>query len=294
MRWHAVRPTADKLFQIEKFIEYFYPNQFAGQYPDAEDVLGMMDVIEVYNGIRSDMRGNRWRSGRIRDIRESLTRLLGEYLWSFQESLDAAVLGPLVEMVRHFGTHTVYVSFNYDLLLESALSLAGIKYTYGMHFPDGGVGILKPHGSINWFSLEHWLKSHPAIDYASLGSNSVITKTLDRTQLSFRNWKPPIIIAPSPNKQLELPELKKTWSQFSSVIHTSPKVISIGYSVPAADRLARLILRKAGPRHNDTRFITVVNPTAATETTYRDHVSTRLKFFQVTFHTWVTAGFPGT
>jgi hypothetical protein len=64
------------------------------------------------------------------------------------------------------------VTFNYDIALEAALSIAGIAFSYGLpgvEKPESRVTILKLHGSVNWMSpratdVEHIRSSLDADD----------------------------------------------------------------------------------------------------------------------------------
>jgi hypothetical protein len=113
--------------------------------------------------------------------------------------------------------------------------------------------------------------------------------TLDPKLLGFRKWKEPVIIPPTPMKQVENPDLKRIWASFSSAIHATPRLEIIGYSLPAADRLARLVLRKAGPPHHHNRRIMVVNP-GRVKKIYRDAIWKGCKFQRIKFHEWIEHG----
>ena len=98
-----------------------------------------------------------------------------------------------------------------------------------------------------------------------------------------------MIIPPTPTKQIENEDLKRIWAAFSSAVHTTRRLEIIGYSLPAADRLARLVLRKAGPPHSQRRLITVVNP-GKVKKVYRDAISATCKFASLCFNDWVDQG----
>ena len=287
--WHRRRPTANKLDFIFDFIEDFYPTFDRGRkwFPQAEDVLGMLDVAETYIKLRSRGRGYPWRPGKVQDVRSRFIRMLGEYLWSFQElTKSGGYLHSLRKFVRKIGTRVVYVTFNYDLLLETALSLENIPYAYALHFKSDYVSVLKPHGSINWFPTAKNKKFPKWGQWVPLGSNVIACRTLDPNDLKFKNWWESVLIPPSPSKQVQLFELKKSWTSFSSAINTTPELLIIGYSLPSADRLARLVLRRAGPKHSDCKRITIIDP-AKVEKTYIDYVSPRCKWIPMRFEDWI-------
>ncbi len=302
--WHRARGNNSQLERIFKFLEYFYPafRRNRSWFPPAEDVLAMMEVALEYYKIRSPIsRGNFWRDDEVRNRRSTFLRLLCEYLWSFQEKIQLKEFSLFREFVRANGTKVIYITFNYDLLLESALSAEQIPFSYTLQFNSDEVAVLKPHGSINWFNKGTKLRDD--VDVFDLGTHVdqrgmeesnpddciQVCLTLDSKLLGFRKWKEPVIIPPTPMKQVENPDLKRIWASFSSAIHATPRLEIIGYSLPAADRLARLVLRKAGPPHHHNRRIMVVNP-GRVKKIYRDAIWKGCKFQRIKFHEWVEHG----
>jgi hypothetical protein len=288
MRWCHANGKSASLQPINRFLTFFYPG-YTGTgtyYPLAEDVLGMLDTAEDYQAIRSDSIGYKWRGDSISQIRVRFTKLLAQYLWSFQSELNKSgfsTLEPLRRFVRRNRTRVVYVTFNYDLLLESALSLEGIPYSYRLDPTSACVTVLKPHGSINWF-IRTSGKMFTQADWTDFGPHISLFNPLLPETLPFYSstWKQVAIIAPTPNKEILLPEMKKAWTAFSSAVHAAPSLLSIGYSLPDADRLARLVLQRAGPVHSQSRRITVVNPADVTRV-YSQYVSPACTFIKKRF-----------
>lgn len=305
IQWHQLRGHIAPLERVFDFLEYFYPafRRDGSWFPPAEDVLAMMEVALEYCKIRSpSSRGNPWREEEVKSRRSSLLRLLCEYLWSFQETINFRDFSIFRQFVRTNGARIIYITFNYDLLLETALSAEKIPFTYGLQFPSRGVAVLKPHGSINWYKKK--TKLHPDVETFNLGEcrdqrgNKLhepgegikVCLTLNPRTLHFTKWKEPVIIPPTPMKQIENPDLKRIWAAFSSAIHTAKRLEVIGYSLPVADRLARLVLRKAGPPHSHSRRIIVVNP-GKVKKTYQDAISRTCQFERLFFHDWITCGY---
>ena len=285
LSWYREKHGERKLNLLYDFLDYFYPSldRDTSDYPLFEDVLGMLDTAEIYIQIRNPhLRGYKWRHDSVRSVRSRLVRSLTEYLWERQTAaLDKSQITLLCDLVRRVGTNAIYITFNYDLLLETALSHENIAYTYTISRKPNVVSVLKPHGSINWFyaseidtlpSTEHWIK---------LGSNIIVSRHLDPEKLGFRNWKESVIIPPTPNKQIGLFELKKTWTAFSSAITNTPELLVIGYSLPVIDRLSRLILRRAGPQHSCKKIL-VVSP-GDVEDTFRGYISPTAEFIRERF-----------
>lgn len=282
-----------QLKQVYQFLQFFYPGfSPSGQsYPDIEDVLGMLDVAEAYAELRGKYPGYRWRQEKVRQIQGKLNRMLGKYLWTFQEKYadkNYAGIESLRKFVRRRTTRVTYITFNYDLLLETALSLECIPYSYSLAPKSNIVTVLKPHGSINWFLKNNGRPpSSHSTKWESFGIEIAITRCLDPREIMFKGngWKKAAIITPTPNKQIEMPVMEKIWTTFSSSIHTTPKLFIIGYSMPDADRLARLVLNRAGPIHSASRQITVVNPSNI-EAVYEKNVSPNCIFVPEKFKKW--------
>jgi hypothetical protein len=217
------------------------------------------------------------------DARKQLVRLISEFLWSFQTETSFQKIDFIRNLVRQHRSRTIFVSFNYDLLLETALTLESIEFSYAIDKSDSSRNVvLKPHGSINWFTDAEFPKTkqwqqEKCVSF--LGRVWIYPEAIP----SFMNTgiNPGyILIAPTPHKQIELDFLKRQWTSFSSTIHSCPHVTIVGYSMPSADRLARIVLRRAGSPHNTSRRITVIDPNGDLEDHYKKNVSARVNFVQ--------------
>jgi hypothetical protein len=291
--WSEDSGNAGYSAHLLRFLEEFYPrfDRHSGNLPLVEDVLGMLDTAEHYNDIRSRSRGYKWRSGEISLIRDHFLKLIDLYLWSFQDTfLRLGKENYLRTFVRTCGDKTVYVTFNYDLSLETALSLEEIPYSYGLPIPQEGVTVLKPHGSINWFLRTRAFPKPDSFNWFNLGGQIVCPKTLHYSQLRFGKPRQPLIVPPSPMKQIIHFELKKSWTAFSSTVHSTPVILIVGYSMSEADRLSRLILRRAGRPPGTYRRIVVVNQSDDLEDLYRSVISLKCEFIPKKFEDWITDG----
>jgi hypothetical protein len=280
--WNATHGLNTKL--IEDFCEYFYPGlvRSRGEVPDVEDMLGMMDAAQEYAGVRGGGRGYRWRAGFVSNARRQLTRLIGEYLWSFQTRDTFDKIAHIRNIVRDHRSRTIFVTFNYDLLLETALTYEGIEFSYAIDKANNARNvIIKPHGSINWSvpseyeRFKHWQESK----CVSFLDRIYVFDEIFPTFLGANINPPYIMIAPTPHKQIENEFLKRQWTSFSSSIHSARNIFIVGYSLPSADRLARIVLRRGGPQHNSSKRITVVDP-GDLQDHYRKNISPRINYVQ--------------
>lgn len=281
--WNNAQKVPLKVNLVEQLVEYFYP-KFARdrlKFPDVEDMLGMIQAAAEYEKIRGNARGYKWRHGFLDDAKRQLVKLVGMYLWSFQGPDLFRKIDYLRRMVKRSPDRVVYVTFNYDLLLETALTLENIQFTYSIDRdrPESVV-VLKPHGSINWFfpstsnKQQAWLSSEC---HHHLGKYYVSDNLFAAT-----NWHSPdfALVAPYPSKQIGPDFLKKIWTSFSSAIHSTPAVKIVGYSMPGADRISRIVVRRAGPGHSTRKSIEIINPDPSMKEHYSEYISEKIKFVQ--------------
>ncbi|WP_048149181.1 SIR2 family protein [Methanolacinia paynteri] len=278
---------SQRIIDLNRFCSSFY-NDFSPErlnYPDIEDFLGMVDVAEQYADIRfSKNRGYYWRSGKIEEIKFGIKKLISEYLWSFQKKIEGSDLSKISKMIDYFESNTIYITFNYDLLLETALSKFNYDYTYGISNNPEVLSILKPHGSINWFYKNRFKKHQPAeiIDY---GNGLIIANTLNFTDIERCKGMDPVIISPTPSKKIEEHDMKKIWTGFSSSVHNAKSLYIIGYSLANADRLTRLVLKRAGPGHSNCKNIVAIRRTDHEEE-YKKYISPYARQIKSSFGNW--------
>jgi hypothetical protein len=151
--WNVNTHRNLNLSYVIEVIEYFYPNvtSEAMWNVDLEDLLGMFQAAAEYWKMRGGSRGYRWRPDFLEKAKDQLIRLMGEYLWHLHPDSYQSLMY-LRNIVRKHRDGVCYITFNYDLLLEIALSEENIDYTYSIdRSKPNGVVIFKPHGSINWF-----------------------------------------------------------------------------------------------------------------------------------------------
>lgn len=85
-------------------------------------------------------------------IREGLVQVL----WQEQKRADqSGNLCPIERFAERLVDSDTIITFNYDTLLETALAGLRKKWNHGLRDKcDGGVPVLKMHGSVDWLVLE--------------------------------------------------------------------------------------------------------------------------------------------
>ncbi len=87
-------------------------------------------------------------------------KALVQVLWEKQKRADqSGNLCPIERFAERLVHSDTIITFNYDTLLETALGRLRKKWNHGLRDKcDGGVRVLKMHGSVDWFVLERGAK----------------------------------------------------------------------------------------------------------------------------------------
>jgi hypothetical protein len=175
------------------------------------------------------------------------------------------------------------VSFNWDVLVERALSDSHVPWTYSISGSDR-VPVLKPHGSINWTG---YLREGGSCEYPGW-------KTIaPDSQLCFDESRP--LLNPDPqeiNPDLrymlfpgdpELPEidhdLKLIWSEVAEAIAEHKVLVFLGYSMPDYDSFAAQFFRQFAR----SKHIEVYNPSDDHLERFRTVLGSSAQLFKQTF-----------
>lgn len=98
---------------------------------------------------RKDGDGTPW--AKIDQYESWLWHLERDLLDVLSEHDQAADLGPILRFAEHLRPGDVFITFNYDVLLERSLTELGIPWSHGLDdHQEGMIPILKPHGSMDW------------------------------------------------------------------------------------------------------------------------------------------------
>lgn len=164
---------------------------------------------------------------------------------------------------------TAVVSFNWDVVVETALTNANIPWSYSLSV-QAMVPVLKPHGSINW---NRYLRENLRNDtdlWRPIGSRSGFSYPAE-TPLQNPDQQG---ISPDLRFMLfpgdpELPEqdkdIQRIWGDVETVLAESSKVIFIGYSLPDYDSFASSFLRK-----HISGEVEVYNPSTEDQKKYKN------------------------
>ena len=190
------------------------------------------------------------------DIRQALERVIFRTiergLYSKHKYYDL-----LVSKIVKSEQKACLISFNYDLLLDRALTDAvrdtantwsyAVPFSAGIsQFPsycdsaDPTILLLKLHGSLNWGkcqkcgSLRLWFYSK---------YDDIFRKTWPSCEACSGKGFKPVLVAPASDKRISS-ELGMAWKAAENCLQKTDKLTVIGYSFPSFDRESRGLFLK--------------------------------------------------
>jgi len=190
-----------------------------------------------------------------------------------------------------------FITFNYDIGLDFALSDRGIPFDYwleGHTIPRQSYPLLKLHGSINWgfcpgcvkvvagdvkdISSSRNVSPGTKMIYATLGSRIPKTKHDDGRLLEG-----PLLVPPVVNKTEHQVLFREVWMKAAQVLAEAENIFVIGYSLPETDLFFRYLLALGLVDGEWVRRFWVFNPDAQVEGQFRRFVGPsiepRFKYF---------------
>lgn len=136
-----------------------------------------------------------------------------------------------------------FVSLNYDLVLESALTRSGVPWFYA-HVPTqvpcdkDSVPVLKPHGSLNW----RFVGNDPPVQLETDYSLQPVAQRCETTN----RFQEALIVPPTQLKQIinapktQQPDTVRLFGELfqstADVLAEASRVVIIGYSFPTTDQ----------------------------------------------------------
>ncbi len=209
-------------------------------------------------------------SGQIRQQFKHVPPFLREYLDRVSREFKG-VAGNYFALARDLiadtGGHVVFVSLNYDTLLERALEHFDMKHTFAnsIHsfLGNGFFKLIKPHGSVDWFvpigeyPQDEWFERARELNIESLNHLPVLVNrsmtAVTRSHPQSKLWYP-LITAPLANKgphsMVCPPEHVDALKQ---AVNEADKLLFIGTSGQDGDLLE--VMADAAPHARLTAFV---------------------------------------
>ena len=248
------------------------PNEI--DFPTFEEALGILDLSETR---RESFRGFDFAGAVPQGNKVQLLRL---YLILVMAKAIADGLGPkppqtchemLVNNLKQQGlfANTVFVSTNYDLLIDEAL---GFEIDYGVEFSGANkfgsrenVGpaagkLFKIHGSLNWLYC-------PVCNNLNSYESKAVLRLANVEQRatkcgSCQAVMSYVIVPPTFYKDMSRVFLSSIWNKTENALRDVGRIIFCGYSLPDADMHVKYLLKRMQTNRNEpdsVRFVLVNN-----------------------------------
>ena len=224
-------------------------------FPTFEEALGILDLAEMR---RESFRGFDFGGGA---AQANQTQLLRLYLILVMSRAIADGLNMSANKGSHLGlvnnlrkqnliNITVFVSTNYDLVIDDAL---GWQINYGVDFAGpqkfGGSGLVpgaaalyKLHGSLNWLYCP---VCNNLNSYESKAVLSLMTENKPINRCGICNSiMSPVIVPPTFYKDMSRVFLSSIWNKTENALRDVDQIIFCGYSLPDADMHIKYLLKR--------------------------------------------------
>ena len=245
-------PAASRVLEAER-------NRHRGGFIDVERLMTRLHELMPYDH----------RHGAANEFAFLLAELKRAFLRTIQHALDGVEIQPgsdLLAFARHCAdTSATCVTFNYDDLLDAALSAAGdwnpywgygffcqpsantvSDFSQGPHASD--LLLLKLHGSVNWWPRLGYPKPFALDAIVHHHGWEGISRRLFPPEVVARHLdSEPVIVPPVLSKSdlVAQPVLRLVWTLAYEHLSTADAVTFIGYSFPTTDTAARVLFAES-------------------------------------------------
>jgi len=244
-------------------------------FPTFEEALGILDLAERRKEALKefDLDNMARNSNRIRFIRQYLVMLMAKIvhdkLLSSGDKHQKLVRRILkAKRIKE----TVFVSTNYDILIDNALTALysdGILLDYGVDFTnfdksddwqrpkDPAVRLFKLHGSLNWLYC-------PTCNTLTLtpkdkGIIRLLTDFSKSACSSCESVIVPIVVPPTYYKDMSNVFLSLVWHKTEQALRKVDRILFCGYSFPDADIHIKYLIKRIQTNRDGRLKISVFN-----------------------------------
>ena len=306
--WPRIRDSGleDDLAQV---IRFHHPNFNASlpcTFPDVETLLSEMQANEQLFESSRQATG-KFTASQLEERRRTLLLQIAQEFHVLQAKALAntpAWLTTLIDRLR--AEQAQIISFNWDLVIDELLFGQHLsKSDYGFGRRNAGPRLIKPHGSLNWYTQPtgRHLKKEKKFKLFGQDGAKVYSFKPYRAPKSLRRDYMPLIIPPLFHKSFDEEVFRPLWQEAVSILSTAAKVTFLGYSLANADFHARFILRcgfhnqeegsidARGSRRSPTgrAAVEVVDPDRSVKLRIESAVGWSCQFHNVSLEEWVTS-----
>jgi NAD-dependent SIR2 family protein deacetylase len=235
----------------------------AGELPTFEEALGLLDLAlareDNFLCLQTPGTGNRDLRAIRRDLILALAATVGR-----ESDDDTTVHAALIGGLRDASllTNTVFVTTNYDTLLDDALDAeavvvedrgTGTLVDYGFrelshrtpseHSDPRQFALLKIHGSLNWLYCPTCDRLD--VTYGSDGVVRLVDEPDGALCLQCEALRTPVIVPPSYYKNMSNVYLSVVWKTAFHALKQADHIVFCGYSFPDADIHIKYLVKRA-------------------------------------------------
>ncbi|WP_321430846.1 SIR2 family protein [uncultured Methanolobus sp.] len=270
-------PRNNKVKMVKEYLSDIYHNNCEiSNLPTFEEVLGPIDIALQ----KQENMSPKWDVKKLSTLRDNLIYCICSVLYEKLQNprgYHHDFVDNLLTMYPGRWNKCSFISLNYDILLDNALTKLGdggasnIDLNYGIRFRNEkhrrsghqnddtwsvprvkNVPLLKLHGSLNWIYCPtcNSIKITPK----RKGIVDDIFKDSEPCDSPFckdgASEQKPIVVPPTFTKAYENPFLVSIWLQAEKVLQNATRIYFIGYSMPEADIHIQYLLKRSLFRQN--------------------------------------------
>ena len=251
----------DRLVRVMRF---YYPSLKRTEFPNVEELLSRMVVNQQFLDSSRQNEGEFTRE-ELGNLQHILLLKISEWFHDILRTANSS--SEHVSWLHQFRDRIIrenaaIISFNWDLVLDQLLLEDNLNTSsYGLSRTlSEGLVLLKPHGSLNWF------ERNPGRFITDRKKELIFRRKRVTRIYAFREFRAPVsttdreytplIVPPVSSKDFTKPVFTTLWQNCAHVLSTANRVTFIGYSMPATDLHAQLIMRCGFHNQLKKRFLT--------------------------------------
>jgi hypothetical protein len=216
-------------------------------------LLKSLDVEEVFTFLSERARAPSTSAalrGYAAKVWSALIAEIGNVFVRFQANADTRRI--YRQLTRNFvRSRDTIVSFNYDTVFERSLPASYRWHYEGLETATSSIGLLKPHGSINWEDA----------DPIAITESPARPLVVAPTHLKFVQTVPQQA-ADTSGYLDHAPGLQNVWRIMEREMSEAKALVFIGYSFPLADLYFSSVLRSVLADRDGAPGVAIVNPDA--------------------------------
>lgn len=189
------------------------------------------------------------------------------------------------EIAKFVAAHprTTVITTNYDGCLDEAFLRDGINlntYVSGPGSVDGGVDLIKIHGSINWSYCEscHEVKEFDLLSLKDGFEKDTVSYAVVGICKNCGGQRRPLLIPPIGLKFMMFPNLIRLWNLARERIEAADLLLVVGFSFSEADSYINKIIERS-MSINSKQTMIVCDPNYKLVPTLRERYSARIAGF---------------